>query len=168
MKLESERLIVMPLTLEQMKLYILPDPALEQELGLIPDGRVVPERVKEVIETIVLPQLNLAKEQYVFYTFWTIILKDEKKMVGDTMIKGLPDEQGTIEIGYGTYDKHQGNGYMTEAVGLLSDWALSHTCVKKVKAETRKENIASQKILKSNGFVIGTEDHEFIHWHLSK
>lgn len=158
----------MPLTLEQMKLYILPDPALEEELGLIPDGRAVPEKVKEVIQSIVLPQLSLLKEQYVFYKFWTIILKDEKKMVGDMMIKGLPDEQGTIEIGYGTYDKHQGKGYMTEAVGLLSDWALSHSSVKKIKAETRKGNIASQKILKSNGFVIGAEDQEFIHWHLTK
>ncbi|MCC6838275.1 MAG: GNAT family N-acetyltransferase [Bacteroidia bacterium] len=168
MKLESERLIVMPLTLEQMKLYILPDPALELNLGLVPDNRIVPEKVKEVIQSIVLPQLSLLKEQYVFYTFWTIILKDEKKMVGDMMIKGLPDEQGAIEIGYGTYDKHQGKGYMTEAVGLLSDWALSHPSVKKVKAETRKENIASQKILKSNGFVIGAEDQAFIHWHLIK
>lgn len=154
--------------MEQMKLYILSDNALELQLGLVPDDRIVPERVKEVIETIVLPQLNASDEQYIFFTFWTIILKVENKMVGDMMIKGLPDEQGAIEIGYGTYEKHQGNGYMTEAVGLLSNWALSHPSVKKVKAETRKENIASQKILEKNGFVIASEDQEFIHWYFTK
>ncbi|MBL7890423.1 MAG: GNAT family N-acetyltransferase [Bacteroidia bacterium] len=168
MKLESERLIVIPLTLEQMKLYILPDPSLELDLGLVPDGRAVPEEVIEVIQTVVLPQLSLLKEQYVFYTFWTIILKSENKMVGDMMIKGMPDEQGAIEIGYGTYEKYQGKGYMTEAVGLLLDWALSQPSVKKVKAETRKENIASQKILQNNGFIIEAEDQDYLHWHLSK
>ncbi len=47
----------------------------------------------------------------------------------------------------------QGRGYATEAVSALTDWALKHSCVRCVTAETEESNIASQKVLIKAGFV---------------
>lgn len=73
-------------------------------------------------------------------------------MVGDLCFQGEPNENGEIEIGYGTYDHFQNMGYMTEAVGALVRWGLGQERVLAVVAETNADNIPSQKILKNNGF----------------
>ena len=61
---------------------------------------------------------------YLFSTLWTIILKEENKMVGDLCFVGEPDAEGEIEIGYGTYDEFRKRGYMTEAVNGMINWAI--------------------------------------------
>jgi RimJ/RimL family protein N-acetyltransferase len=87
-------------------------------------------------------------------------------MVGDLCFRGNPDERGSIEIGYGTYEDFRGKGYMTEAVGGLITWAKMQSAVKSVTAETDKTNLASMVILQKNGFVKSGESDDFFHWKL--
>ncbi|WP_367270577.1 GNAT family N-acetyltransferase [uncultured Clostridium sp.] len=55
-------------------------------------------------------------------------------------------------MGYGLGKEYEHNGYMTEAVQAMCNWALLQNCVTKVIAETELDGIASQKILKRCGF----------------
>ena len=56
---------------------------------------------------------------------------------------------------------------MTEAVKVITEWALSQDGVKQVGAETDAENIASQKVLYRSGFVsngkMGEEGPRFVY-----
>lgn len=55
---------------------------------------------------------------------------------------------------------------MTEAVKVITEWALSQDGVKQVEAETDAENIASQKVLLQSGFIsngkMGEEGPRFV------
>lgn len=89
--------------------------------------------------------------QWEWYAIWMIELKDGTH-IGELCFKGI-DEDGSAEIGYGISSDYEGNGYATEAVTAVADWALSQSHVNCITAETDEDNIASQKVLKKSGFV---------------
>ena len=74
------------------------------------------------------------------------------RAVGGAGCKGMPDESGRIEIGYGLSLEARGKGYATELVGALVGWLLAQTEVSVVTAETSVENLASQRVLEKCGF----------------
>ena len=48
------------------------------------------------------------EDEYVWYTNWQIILKEENVSIGSACFKGEPDENGVVEIGYGLDEKYRG------------------------------------------------------------
>ncbi|RGC49417.1 N-acetyltransferase [Coprococcus catus] len=105
-------------------------------------------------------------DKRIWYAIWNMELKDESGIiVGDFCFKGLSDD-GVIEIGYGLKEEYRHHGYMTEAVKVITEWALSQDGVKQVEAETDAENIASQKVLLQSGFIsngkMGEEGPRFV------
>ncbi|HNR09338.1 MAG TPA: GNAT family N-acetyltransferase [Saprospiraceae bacterium] len=156
-KLETERLILIPLTYDQVQKYLRNDLSLEMELGVETQPREISPALKEALEETFLPMLADPAKNYLYCTLWTIVLKSENRMVGDLCITGEPKD-GEIEIGYGTYTAHQGRGYMVEAVGGLVNWALGQQEVKSVYASTEKTNLASRHILLKNRFKLIREN----------
>ena len=137
MRLESERLFLYPISDEEMKLII--------------KNEKDPE-MKRAYEEMLAGCEN-DPENRIWYAVWLMELKSKPgTIVGDFCFKGLGAD-GTVEIGYGLRDGFCGNGYMTETVGFISEWALSQHGVVRVEAETEKDNIPSQKVLASCGFV---------------
>ena len=98
-------------------------------------------------------------DQWEWYAIWMIELKDGTH-IGELCFKGLSAD-GIAEIGYGISEEYQNNGYATEAVKAILEWAFSHLEVNVVEAETDPENIASKRVLEKCGFalngVIGEE-----------
>ena len=98
-------------------------------------------------------------DQWEWYAIWMIERKDGTH-IGELCFKGLSAE-GIVEIGYGISEEYQNNGYATEAVKAILEWAFSHLEVNVVEAETDPENIASKRVLEKCGFalngVIGEE-----------
>lgn len=165
--IETERLLLKPLTYEQLQKYISNDNSLEAELKLDATSRVISVELKEALETTILPNVANTQKNYLFSTLWSIILKSEHKMVGDLCFFGEPNEAGEIEIGYGTYEDFRGNGYMTEAVGAIIGWATSQEEVKVIKASTDKSNLASGTILQKNNFKQAGETETLLSWRTS-
>ena len=68
--------------------------------------------------------------------------------------------------GNGILEEYQGQGYATEAVKAVTEWALQKTNVTAIEAETDVNNIISQKVLKKCGFVengiVGEEGPRFV------
>ncbi|MEN6449921.1 MAG: GNAT family N-acetyltransferase [Thermoguttaceae bacterium] len=78
--------------------------------------------------------------------------------VGDILIasggfKG-PPQDGTIEIGYSVLPRFQGQGYATEMVRALIDWAFTKPGVTRIVAETTEDNSPSVRLLHRLGFVL--------------
>lgn len=90
-------------------------------------------------------------ENRVWYAPWAMTLKDTQKYVGDLGFKG-PVKKHAVEIGYGVLPEYEGQGYTTEAVQAMTQWAFQQKDVVFVEAETEPENKASQRVLEKCGF----------------
>lgn len=165
--IETERLILLPLTYDQLIKYLQCDNSLEAELNLNESTRTISLELKEAFENTILPNVADTSKSYLYNTLWTAISKSENAMVGDLCIIGEPNEEGEIEIGYGTYDEFQNKGYMTEIVGGIIEWSKKQPNVKSIIASTEKQNMASSKVLEKNGFLKIGETETLIKWKLS-
>jgi [ribosomal protein S5]-alanine N-acetyltransferase len=164
--LETERLILHPLTYGQLLKYIQSDHSLEAELELKSSNRTISDELKEALEQTIVPNMADTSKNYLYCTLWTIICKEENIMVGDICIVGEPNDAGEIEIGYGTYDAYQGKGFMTEAVGGLILWAKKESGLTSIIASTDIGNIGSHKILQKNNFILMNTSESMMHWKL--
>ncbi len=72
-----------------------------------------------------------------------LIEKATNTAIGQLGCKGLVDENGSVDIGYGLSPVFQGHGYATEMVGALTAWLLEQPSVSLVKAACLETNIAS-------------------------
>jgi ribosomal-protein-alanine N-acetyltransferase len=131
--------------------FIKNDQSLETELKLNDSSMVLSELLKEALQQSIMPSLKNENNNYLFSTLWTVINKNENRSVANVCFQGEPNEQGENEIGYGTYNQHQGKGYMTEAVQGMLNWAAKQEKVKAIIASTEKTNIASYIILEKMG-----------------
>lgn len=162
--IETNRLILKPLTYQQMLKYVKNDHSLEAELKLNNSTMVLSPLLKEALEQSILPNLKDDNKNYLFFTLWTVINKEENRSVADICFQGEPNEQGEVEIGYGTYEQHQEKGYMTEAVQGLLNWAAKQTKINAVIASTDKANIASYTVLEKNAFIKVGESKAQFNW----
>jgi [ribosomal protein S5]-alanine N-acetyltransferase len=165
--IETSRLIIKPLTYEQLVKYTKCDNSLEEELHLNKNSRTISAELKEAFEQTILPNVADNSKNYLYSTLWTGISKVENKMIGDLCIIGEPNENGEIEIGYGVYDEFQNKGFMTELVGGIIAWAKTQPMVKAIIASTEKTNTASFKVLEKNNFVKTGESDILFNWKLA-
>ncbi len=164
---ETKRLILKPLTYEQLIKYAKCDNSLETTLNLNKSKRTISVELKEALEQTILPNVADKSKNYLYSTLWTAISKSENKMVGDICFIGEPNASGEIEIGYGTYDEFRNKGYMTEIVSGIIEWTKNQLNVKSIIASTDKSNIASFRVLEKNGFnKIGETEIQF-NWKLT-
>ena len=144
MKIESERLLLYPISDKKMEQLI----ENEQDADL-----------KQAYSEMLQGCLN-KPEKRMWYAVWFMELKSQPgTIVGDLSFKGLATD-GMVELGYGLREGYCGHGYMTEAVKAMTKWALRQEGVTRVEAETTSENKASQKVLTNAGFILTGETGE--------
>lgn len=151
MVLETERLEITLLTPSQLKLWIEDIPALNKELNCTYKA----EPMEGFFLEIVKKQLRKAQTDptnYLFYSFFFLIRKTDRVVVGSADFKNLPNKNGEVEIGYGLGKTFEHKGYMTEAVKAICEFAVMQSNVFNVIAETEAEGFASQRILERCGF----------------
>ncbi len=103
-------------------------------------------------------------ENRVWYAPWKMTLKDSQESVGSLCFKG-PVKNHAVEIGYGVQPEQERNGYTTEALQAMTQWAFSQKDVVFTEAETAPDNKASQRVLEKCGFVpdgMGEEGPRFM------
>ncbi|MFF0539316.1 GNAT family N-acetyltransferase [Streptomyces coelicoflavus] len=89
---------------------------------------------------------------------FVLVRREDGRAVGGIGFHGVPDEQGRVEIGYDLAEAARGNGYATEGLRALTEWALGREAVTSVRATTEPENTASQAVIARAGFVRITGD----------
>lgn len=89
-----------------------------------------------------------------------LTLRESNRMIG--MIEPRPTEHG-IEVGYVLRRSAWNNGYMTEALRAVADWALDQPDVFRVWAHVDTDNVASQRVLEKAGFTAEGLLHRWAH-----
>ena len=162
-ELNTERLRLIPLSAENLRLLIDNPKIMELRLSLIESDKFLSPELKQAME-IRLSKLLADEENYIWYTNWLIVSKDKNCTVGGIMLKGLPNENGEIVIGYYTLTEYQGNGYMTETINNMKNWLLNQSNVMHVIADTEKDNIPSHRVLEKSGAEMYKETDELYFW----
>lgn len=151
MQLTTPRLRLIPLEPRDLEHYRSNPAALEARLGLTLSRAVITADVQRAI-TVKLSRMAAApRDRYLWYTFWLVVVESDPFGAGLAGFKGEPNALGSVEVGYGIDPACQSQGYMTEAVGALIDWAFCEPTCKRVIAETLPQNRASQRVLQKNG-----------------
>ena len=167
MILETDRLFLMPLDVHKFRLWICDIPALEKVLECKYEGNdmygIFLELVKKKFEKMSSDEVN-----YLFHTFWLIIIKNTRIIIGSTDFKDVPNEHGEVEVGYGINSLFENKGYTAEAVTAMCGWALEQADISYVTAETEKGNIASQRVLQKCGMVKTLETQSSYWWAIGK
>ncbi|OAS87643.1 MULTISPECIES: GNAT family N-acetyltransferase [Metabacillus] len=94
---------------------------------------------------------------------WFVFLKENDQFIGDIGFKGKP-QNGVVEIGYGIQKEAQNNGYATEAVEALVNWAFNTNKVLKITAECLRNNNQSIRVLEKLAMMRTDEEDQMIYW----
>jgi [ribosomal protein S5]-alanine N-acetyltransferase len=162
--IETTRLTIFPLTLEQLLLHTEGRNRLERTLGLPKGKRETSDLLRRILLKFTVPRLRDSRLDPLYHTLWIAIDRNTRLIVAEAKFKGEPDENQTIEIGYGTHPAFQRQGYMTELVGGLLTWARQQPGIQRVEAETAVENVASQKVVEKNGFRLFDRREDMLWW----
>jgi len=162
---ETSRLLIIPLIIDELELYLQSKGLLEEKLQLRKTGRTIVPEIKERVQRLILPKMRVAEEDhYLFHTFWIVVEKSARAIVAELGFKGIPDENAAIEIGYGTLPDHRGNGFMTEAIGGMIAWANDRPEVSTILAETDETNKISISVLQKNKFHLIDKKGNMLWW----
>ncbi|WP_236143332.1 GNAT family N-acetyltransferase [Nostoc sp. CMAA1605] len=161
----TTRLSLVPFTLNLVKSVINSRAELEEVLGVI-----VPESWPSEEFGEILPMIadNLLNNPSLDKWGRIIIHKAENILIGDIGFKGLPDDTGTVEMGYGIIPSHQGQGYASEAAEGMIDWAFAQSGVQRITAECLRENIRSVRVLEKIGMQRTGTKEDLIMWEVCK
>lgn len=94
------------------------------------------------------------------FGLFVLVRKADGRAVGGMGFHGVPDEEGRVEIGYDLAVAARGQGYATDALRALSEWALTRDDVQTVFATIEPENEPSQRVVNRAGFTRATVEEE--------
>jgi ribosomal-protein-alanine N-acetyltransferase len=166
-ELDTPRLRLSPLLLAQLHLCLEDLPALEAKLDVPISRTMLTPRVRHAIRMKIEKMGKANPPDHVWYTYWLIVVKDEHFGAGLAGFKGLPDGDGKSEIGYGIDPTYQGQGYMSEAVHALVEWAFQHPACSIVTA-MEVSNPASRRLLEKLGARLVAEDADSTSWEINR
>jgi RimJ/RimL family protein N-acetyltransferase len=158
--MESQRLRFIPFTLELMQSLLEDRQAFKEMVTImVPDSWPGPD-TEEALPFLI----SIAKSDP--EGAWTriIVHKGSATAIGIIGFKGLPDEEGIIEVGYSIIPERRGEGYATEAAATICEWALEQPGVRSVTAETLPDNLPSQRVLEKAGFSLAKESGEMLYF----
>ncbi len=167
MELETERLKLIPLQAQHLHLAVDNYGQMETELGVRVTTTILDGEMKYAMK-VRLRKVLEDEKNYLWLTNWAVVLKEENQIIGFIMIKGYPNKNGEVIVGYGIEEKYRKNGYATEALKGLIQWIFENPKAKQVIADTEKENVASHKVLENSGAVKYKETDELIWWKIQK
>ena len=103
-------------------------------------------------------QWNIKSYAEYGFGFWGVVLKDNKKLIGDCGIT-MQDINGVKEpeIGYHINKNHVNKGYATEAAQACRNYAFEVLRLQKIYSYMKNKNHASIKVALKNGMKLINE-----------
>ncbi|WP_151736658.1 GNAT family N-acetyltransferase ['Paenibacillus yunnanensis' Narsing Rao et al. 2020] len=165
MNVSSFRLDLTPLTAGELSLATYNFAGLEQALGLNVTGTTLDEELRYAMR-IRLYKVLAEESNYLWLTHWAIVHREEQRVIGFLILKGSPNEQGEVIIGYIIDESYRRQGYATEAVSRMCGWIFQHPQALWVVADTEKDNTASHNVLRRLGAELYRETAELYWWRI--
>jgi RimJ/RimL family protein N-acetyltransferase len=166
-ELSSERLRLLALDLRHLRLMRQSRDLMEEALGLLPmTFQVDKEMATEIRQAIDFWLINVESrpEHYAWYTNWEIILPAENRSIGGIGLSGRPDEEGKVMTGYFIDARYYNQGFATEALQTLIEWAFRDPALAFLTAETPHDHYASHRVLIKNQFEPVQEADQLVIW----
>ena len=164
-RLETQRLKLLPFTLELKKITLSKRARLPEMLGVaMPDAWPGAEMLEA------LPFFIEAMEKDPTGIVWDgiIIHKAEEIAIGGIGFHGPPDEAGRVEIGYNIIPAYEWQGYATEMARRVIDWAFQTPSIGVITAECRDDNVGSIRVLEKVGMRRLPAEGHTLRWELQK
>ncbi len=153
MKLQSARLDIVPLGLEELRTFIKSRQLFEKQNGFNLTKQELQEAyAEELTETIQSKPKVWETSSYIFYTLWVIIERKTKTIVGQFTFNGEPTANGEVEVFFSIDPKHRRNGYGCEAMESILEWAKESMPFKIVLIEADLNNNAAMSSLRKLRF----------------
>jgi ribosomal-protein-alanine N-acetyltransferase len=167
-ELQTVRLRLLALSLDQLRSCLDTPERLEQELGIPLSLDVVTEPVRRAIGIMIEKMSRVTVELHPWHTYWLLVIAAQRCGVGLAGFKGEPDKQGEVEISYGIVPAQRSQGYITEAVQALIAWALRDPACRSVVADTTIDNVASNRVLAKVGMHVFRETADALFWRIEE
>lgn len=164
-RLETERLILRDFTMDDLQDYyrLKSD---DQTMYYMQDIRL--DSLDSAKEEIAGLLADMSGEDRKYY-FLHMELKETGEQVGSigyTVINRTP-VGSIVQLGYFTYPKFWGNGYTSEAVKRVLEFAFQENDVYRVTTGCLAENRGSERVMQKNGMIKEAELKEY-EWHDGK
>lgn len=163
MKILGERVEIRPLNSFQLQLYIENPKDLSKLLSLTEALVPLDDHMKKVYH-LKAKRIEETPSSLLYNTYFLIILREERIAIGTIGLKGSPDEEGLVEVGYAIQEAYQNKGYMREALKLFVAWLMKIEEISGVNACTSIVNIPSHKVLMASGFERVYKNCDMIIW----
>lgn len=144
--LETERLILRKCEIEDYKdsyKYCCSDP----ELAKLQAFEV--HENDQVTKKSFIEKANLYLVDSTFYE-WAIVRKEDNQFMGEIALVDYSEQDNSIQLGYHLGKAFRGKGYMQEALSGILKFAFEDLNLDEVYALILKNNVGSQKVVKSN------------------
>jgi [ribosomal protein S5]-alanine N-acetyltransferase len=95
-------------------------------------------------------------EAYESHRAWrvrVVVERARQLVIGSITLKGPPDRDGDVEIGWGIDEAFRLEGYASEAAAAVARWASAHPELKSLSATIPDDNVASQRVALRLGMV---------------
>ena len=86
-----------------------------------------------------------------FWRIRLIVLSSNRTLIGSINLKGLPDESGTVEIGWGVSPEYRRRGIAMEASEAVIKWVCSQPKVRRIIATIPTDNRVSIRVAERLG-----------------
>ena len=164
--IETDRLIMIPYTLEQMEFAVLNPELAASSIGAVFTEFGNDDHGISSEKRVYQQRAQLIKndpEKWMYSTMWQIILKETFEIVGEFGCKGIQPD-GESEIGYSVREKFRRVGIMTEALNAFVDYVTQRGEIMKISAYTEGFNAASIRVLRKTGFQYCGEKYSYGYW----
>jgi [ribosomal protein S5]-alanine N-acetyltransferase len=157
--IETKRLQLIACNKMHLNALLQSEQALADLLGveLAENWLVFPESIGFIPQALKMLESN---PQILRWGMHLFVHKGENKIIGNGGFKGVPDENGMVEIGYAVSPVYEKQGLATEAARGMIEYAFSWANVQMVDAHTLAEENASVKVLRKCGMTRIAEKHD--------
>jgi RimJ/RimL family protein N-acetyltransferase len=85
-------------------------------------------------------------------------------VIGDCGFVEPPDRQGHVHVGFTVCEAERGQGYASEALAALIEWARRHEDVTRVLADTACTNLESIAVMEGAGMRRAGSDGRLVYY----
>lgn len=170
--LHSERIKLVALDYQHLQLWAKNWEEMEKSLGVFP---LIPDidadyqaEIEDALQNYWLPKVSENEVNYAWFTAWQIVHIEENVIIGGIGLMGTADENGQTMTGYHIDKRFQQQGFASEALTLITDWAWISPELETIVATTHLGNIPSQRVLEKNNFTEAKRDAELVYWELKR
>lgn len=147
--IETQRLILRQFTVNDVEELhsICSQPYI---LKWMPDWKRTVEERKEWISWVQQNYLKATKN--VARIMLAVTLKSSKQLIGMIGIGNKEEVNNEIEIAYFISEEYSNNGYISEALKAITEWAFTNLKLDYLMAIVEHDNIPSQRVVEKCGF----------------